>query len=558
MLIVLISGSSKVSSFQLASSVLITNAVLSACLQKISNMKELPIGLQDFRYIRSNNCIYIDKTEHIYKLLAAKKIFLFLSRPRRFGKSLLLSMIKALMEGRRELFEGLYIEDKFNWEPHPVILLDMGLPKNSSVEVFERSLEDELRRLAQRFNIMLKEGTASVNNLLADFVSTLQEKTGKSVVLLIDEYDKPLLDNIDNLELASGLRKILSSFYGVIKTMSSDLFFVMLTGISKISQASIFSGLNNLYDLTMDPEHSTICGYTKLNLEDYFKEYTNLLATTEGIEYDQMLKKIHQWYDGYSWDSKTFVYNPFSILLLYYKKEFAAHWFATATPTFLLKRLKQLGNFSAVFQDDIIQCRGFLDQESLENLQLIPLLFQTGYLTVRTIDLDGKYHLCIPNYEVRVALTESLIRYLIETPITDTRVIAESMRASFARRDIVSAMDHLCTLFASISYDTHIPREGYYHAIFQIVMNLIGIDSLAEVHTDKGRIDSVLKFPDRTYVIEFKYASTKASLNKKLSEGMEQIKENAYYERYRIPHKELHLIAVAFTRGKFIYEFEDC
>jgi hypothetical protein len=520
-------------------------------------MKKLPIGIQDFEKLIRNDCVYADKTAYIHHLLKSGGETFFLSRPRRFGKSLLLSTIKALMEGRKELFEGLYIYDKINWEAHSVVLLDMGSRANTSVEEFKNSLVVEIHRLANEKGVSLPEFILHPNDLLTNLVSSLRQQTGKQVVLLIDEYDKPILDAIEDSQRAGQIREFLRNFYTVIKSISPYLRLTVLTGVSKISQLSIFSGLNNLYDITMDREYAGICGYTQAELESCFDGYIDQLAEQGQTTGEEILEKIRKWYDGYSWGGKTFVYNPFSALIMFQRGQFAAHWFATGTPTFLLKLMQERNDLSPVLEEEMIQYVGFTDQQSLEKLALVPLLFQTGYLTVKSIDNDEVYHLVIPNLEVRAALTQSLLAYATGESGSEVRLFARHIYDHFAQGNVEGAIERLRTLFAGITYTAHVPYEAHYHALFQLTMKLIGIHHQAEVLTDKGRIDSVLKFPDRTYVIELKYARDEQGLNQALDDALRQINEKGYYEPYREPGKPLHLLAIAFTKGKMVYRSEE-
>ncbi|MGV8095563.1 MAG: AAA family ATPase [Mangrovibacterium sp.] len=518
-------------------------------------MKKLPIGIQDYEKLIRNDCVYADKTAYIHHLLKSGGETFFLSRPRRFGKSLLLSTIKALMEGRKELFEGLYIYDKINWESYPVILLDMGSLVSSSADGLELSLAEELKLQARIQELSLT--TTHPVSMFKELIITLYEKTGKQAVLLVDEYEKPIIDAIDDPQQAGQIREFLRNFYTVIKTISPYLRLTVLTGVSKISQVSIFSGLNNLYDITMDREYAGICGYTQAELEDCFYGYIDQLAKQGQTNREEILGKIRKWYDGYSWDGKTFVYNPFSVLIMFQRGQFAAHWFATGTPTFLLKLMQERNDLSPVLEEEMIQYVGFTDQQSLEKLALVPLLFQTGYLTVKSIDNDEVYHLVIPNLEVRAALTQSLLAYATGESGSEVRLFARYIYDHFAQGNVEGAIERLRTLFASITYTAHVPYEVHYHALFQLTMKLIGIHHQAEVLTDRGRIDSVLQFPDRTYVIELKYAHDEQGLNQALDDALRQIKEKGYYEPYRQPGKPLHLVAIAFTKGKMVYRSEE-
>ncbi|MGV8138267.1 MAG: AAA family ATPase [Mangrovibacterium sp.] len=518
-------------------------------------MKKLPIGIQDFETLIGNDCVYIDKTTYIHKLLTAGGNTFFLSRPRRFGKSLLLSTIKAIMEGRRELFEGTYIYDKINWDPYPVISLDMGKLDSSSPETVKKSLLSELQLQAEEFHVHFPDKTLPTS-ALSRMVYTLRKQTGKQVVLLVDEYDKPILDAMDDLPRADQIRDILRNFYTVIKSISGDLQLAVLTGVSKISQVSIFSGLNNLNDISLDEKYAGICGYTQQELEQAFVHYIDELAQKYKSSHREVLERMRYWYDGYSWDGRTFLYNPFSVLLSFDKRMFHSWWFATGTPTFLLRLIRKRVDFSVVLDDQIIQYPGFTDKQVLEKLDLVPLLFQTGYLTIKGIDDRERYLLEIPNTEVKKGLTESLLAYMADIENSRVPLLADQLYDHFREGDVEAAIDDLRMLFSGITYDTHIPTEKYYHAIFQMIMRLVGIDHQAEVHTDKERADSILRFPDKTYVIELKYAQNENELEQALTTAMSQIKDKGYHEQYRLPGKQLHLLALAFTKGEIAFKSE--
>ncbi len=307
-------------------------------------MKNLGVGQSDFENLMQDHCVYVDKTAYISKLLKPGVRYYFLSRPRRFGKSLLLSTIKAIFEGKKELFKGLHIYDKTDWEKHPVILLDMGGVASGSLEIFINSLSFDLRAIARHHNITLT--TAYPIDMFKELIQGLNYATGKQVVLLIDEYEKPILDSIKDVKLANDIRDFLGKFYGIIKGSSDLLRFVFLTGIAKISQASIFSGLNNLSDITLDEDFAGICGYTQSELESYFDEHITLLANRYQKDKPDIYQDIKKWYNGYSWDGETFLYNPFSVLKLMQQKEFDSYWFSTGPPSFLLQLLRDQNDYS--------------------------------------------------------------------------------------------------------------------------------------------------------------------------------------------------------------------
>jgi len=517
-------------------------------------MRKLPVGVQSFVELIDNQCVYVDKTIYIFKLLQSGASSFFLSRPRRFGKSLLLSTMKAIFEGRKELFEGMYIYDKNNWqEKQPVVHLDMSGLDTRSAERFETSIAFRLHSLAEGVGIAL---TASLpGDLLYELIEKLYAKSGNRVVVLIDEYDKPIQDVLHRSQLAEEIREILRNFYTILKLKAEQLHFVFLTGVSKISQVSIFSGLNNLKDLTLDEEFAGICGYTQNELEDDFSEHIQQLATKESLGNEQILDKIKFWYNGYSWDGETFVYNPYSTLLLLDTHKFLSHWFRTGTPTFLLELMEQRRDFSPVLEKYINVDQEFSDSQTLERMDTVPLFFQTGYLTIKK-RVGEKYQLEIPNQEVRLSLSNFLLSRLTDKAEYEVKNLVEGIRRGLEQENIEAAISDLRLLFAHITYDSHLPYEAHYHALLQLTLLLIGIPGRSEVHTDKGRIDTIIQLPGHTYIVELKYAQTPELLEAALAEGMEQIKRKRYFERETRKGRKIWLLALAVAQGQMIYHAE--
>lgn len=522
-------------------------------------LKKLPIGLDNFRDFEALGSIYIDKTQYIYQLMNTGGKTIFLSRPRRFGKSLLLSTIQAVFEGKKELFKGLYIEDKIDWEPQPVLMLDMTKSAVSAA-VFRKSLANSLRNIAALKKTLIDYDAEDPASMLEQLILTLFMKTGKQVVVLIDEYDKPILDTMENLQLANEIRKALQGFYAVLKASSDYIRFVMLTGVSKISQTSLFSGFNQYNDITLNPEYAGICGYTQPDLEWHFDGYVDMLAPSLQLSKADLYQKIKHWYNGYSWDGKTFVYNPFSVLRLFSEKDFSAYWYITGTPSFLIRLLDKFDDFSPVLADENRVEKGFEDTQSLENMQLLPLFFQTGYLTIKESligDPHYKYVLKVPNEEVRKALLETLVIYFVKVPRnSDLHELGRKLSDAFGKGDTALAVEYLKVLYSHASYHDGIYNEGYYHNLFEIFCKFAGIDLLIESRTDIGRVDSVLRYPDRTYVIEMKYAAAENSLPKAAAEAMDQIKRKNYQQPYLHQGKNVHLLGLAFTKGGIAYEEE--
>lgn len=451
---------------------------------------KLPIGIQDFSELRTGNFVYIDKTELIYPLLTGAKTY-FLSRPRRFGKSLLISTLRYLFEGRKDLFEGLWIENKWDWnEKHPVIRLSFDAISHKELGL-RLALLKEVNRIASDFGIelMATEPAESFREL----IRSITEKQGK-VVILIDEYDRPIIDflGLDELPKAEANRAILKSFFSILKSEDVNIRFLFLTGISKFSKVSIFSDLNHLYDLSTDPNSATICGYTQTEVEHYFAP---ILAEMP----PDTLDKMREWYNGYSWNGRDFVYNPFSVLSFFKAKEYHNFWFLTGTPTFLVKRLNK--NFEYAL--DNIEVESLLIESfELENLHPLALLFQTGYLTIKSRTEFGTLILDYPNREVKEALT----RALLADYTCEGRIIPRigQLTRSLNNNDIPKTVELLHGLFKSIPSQIFIAnREAYFHSVIYLTFILLGVYIQAEVNSSDGRLDAVVHTPERIFIFEF-------------------------------------------------------
>ncbi|MDR1722159.1 MAG: AAA family ATPase [Methanobrevibacter sp.] len=381
-------------------------------------MQKLPLGRQDFKVIREKNYLYIDKTKYIYEMIETGDLY-FLSRPRRFGKSLLLSTIEEVFKGNKKLFKGLYIYDKWNWDKNnPVIKIDFVEGNFETKKSLEDTLKDSLDDISEDYSIELKRRT--IPTRFGELIKKINEKTGKKVVILIDEYDKAILDNIKNKKLAEDIRDVLSNFYGVMKTNDEYIEFIFITGVSKFSKTSIFSGLNNITDLTEENEYGMICGYSQKELETQFQEQIGELSNKYNLNKEKTIDSIKKWYDGYSWNGKDFVYNPYSILSLFRKKEFKNYWFQTGTPTFLMDLIKNEDmDIYSILNEEIKIFDSFPTFE-IENIDLTTVLLQTGYLTIKDKKSDfeelTEYTLSIPNKEVHDSLyTHILAKYTYKT-----------------------------------------------------------------------------------------------------------------------------------------------
>lgn len=506
-------------------------------------MKKLPIGIQTFRDLREEGYVYVDKTAHIAKLINEGKYY-FISRPRRFGKSLLLSTLKEIFLGNRELFKGLYIYDKVTWDEHPVVYIDYSvITYSESTAVFKESILEYIKDFGRQHKIEIRKATAQ--GAIEELIRKLSAIN--KVVILIDEYDKPIIDYVKNPEKAKENREVLREIYSAIKGVDPYLRFVFITGVSKFSKVSIFSGLNNLLDITLDEKYSTLLGIEQEELVKYFGEEIKEIAEREGTEPDDIIDRIREWYNGYSWNGIDRVYNPTSILTLFSQKRFSNYWFATGTPTFLIDLIMEYKYAIEEIEEKDVGEYVF-ESYDIENMELNSLMFQTGYLTVKRIyrEYDETiYTLSYPNREVKDALINHVIaKYLAEPVSTVKPKYLELMRA-LDKGDIGGFMDMLRSIFASIPYTLHLEKEAYYHSLFYMMLSLMGCRIDVEILTDKGRIDGVLIFNDKIYIIEFKLG--------KAEEALKQIKERRYYERYLREGKEIILLGVGGFLEKDIH-----
>ncbi|GHU71550.1 ATPase AAA [Bacteroidia bacterium] len=521
-------------------------------------MQKLPIGIQSFADLRSKDYLYIDKTQNIHHLITAGKTF-FLSRPRRFGKSLLVSTMEAIFQGQQELFKGLWIEDNWDWtEQHPVIRIDFGGMAFDTPEALVRSLMSSLKNIAQEYQIVLEAGDLAFR--FRELIQKLHQTTRLQVVVLIDEYDKPIIDHITNLELADQNRTILHAFYQILKAADEHLQFLFLTGVSKFSKVSIFSGLNHLNDITLDEKYAAICGYTQSELEFYFDPYIEVLAQKEEYSKQIAIEKIKYWYDGYSWDGKTFVYNSFSTLLFFSKQVFTDHWFATGTPTFLVNLIKERNDVKALLKSIQLEADNF---DSFDIQAIVPevLMFQTGYLTVKKKEKNPfsdtmLYTLGVPNEEVNRALTAHLLASYAGISSVDVGQGRTQMMQQLLDGNSQAFERSLQALFAHIPYELHIPKEAYYHSLLLLWLNLLGFKVDAEVNTDKGRIDAVWTWAERVVIAEVKYAET-GDTGQLLEVALLQIHEKKYAERYAGNSKRIALLGVAFVGKEVACRMEE-
>jgi hypothetical protein len=505
-------------------------------------MKNLPIGIQSFEKLRESNNLYVDKTKEIHEIITDGSVY-FLSRPRRFGKSLLISTMEAIFKGKKELFEGLYIYDKWDWsQQFPVIRIDWTLIDHSTPEKMENSLTSYLKEIAQYQQIAL--ASQSAPDCFRELIRALHNQTGQKVVVLIDEYDKPVTSHLFD-SLLDVIRTAVHDFYQVMKGSDEHLHFIFLTGVSKFSGLSVFSALNNLDDITMDEQYASICGYTQEELENCFTEYIDDIALHIGKSREDLLALIKKWYNGYSWDGKTAVYNPFSTLLFFRKRCFGNYWFRTGTPTFLIDIIQRRNSTNAVLEPIVVNDDVF-DGYNPPDIGEIPLLFQTGYLTVKQMELiDGIpfYTLGIPNSEVNKAFLAHLLRAYGKYPVEQVDQLRRIMERQINNCDETGFAESLETMIATVPYELHRTDEAYYHTMMLLWMRLLGFRIQGERPNNRGRADAVWEQPGLTVVAEIKY-HTEKKLDVLLDEAMQQIHDRHYYNAYT---GRVILLGIAFS-----------
>jgi hypothetical protein len=497
-------------------------------------MQELPIGIQTFSDIIQHDYLYVDKTEKIFDLVKNPKGVYFLSRPRRFGKSLLISTLNEIFEGEKELFKDLWIyKTDYVWEKHPVLRIDFSKKKAENKDDLKGFILYQLKNIADNYGISLERDQYD-----EAFDELLTKLSGiNKVAVLIDEYDKPIIDNIDNIDLAVELREILKGFYTIIKACDEHIRFVLLTGVSKFSKAGVFSGLNNLKDISMDTKYSSLLGITGQEMETCFKEHIDRFAEIEGVSNAELIEKITYWYNGFCFSGTCEkVFNPFSMLLLFDNARFSNYWFESATPSFLVKLIKEK-SFDIKKMQDLEVREENLSTYEIEDLALVPLLFQTGYLTIKGYDDEFMtYRLGYPNFEVENSFQYALLR---SYSYTETNGYLVSLIRALRNDDFETFFDTLSVFFADIPYDLHIEKEKYYQTVFYLIFSLIGLKVEAEVKTNKGRIDAVIIDKD-VYLFEFKFNGDKDN-------ALRQINDKRYFEKYQGTGKEIYLFGVEFA-----------
>ena len=465
---------------------------------------KFPIGIQQFEKVRTEGCVYVDKTAYIYDLLQTGYYY-FLSRPRRFGKSLLISTLKAYFEGRRELFQGLAIEQlEKDWAVYPVLHLDLNMEKYSSVESLNDILEYNLAYWEKLYGAEPSERSYSLR--FAGIIRRAYEKTGKRVAVLVDEYDKPILQAIGNVALQEEFRNMLKAFYGVLKSMDGCIKFAMLTGVTRFGKVSVFSDLNNLQDISMSPCYNEICGITDSELHEYFDSEIEALAQNNAQTKDEAYEELRRRYDGYHFRANGCgMYNPFSVLNTLEKRMYGNYWFATGTPTYLVELLKksefQLGDLGSLEVSE--EALGSIHDADVNP---VPVLFQSGYLTIKGYDSEfGLYKLDYPNEEVRQGFVKFLMPYYVYCKSSEQKTVVRDFVLSLRRGDVDCFMQLMQSLLAGTPYELVRELENHYQNVMYIVTKLMGFYVQAEFRTSSGRIDLLIGTDSYIYIIELKF-----------------------------------------------------
>ena len=508
-------------------------------------MKNLPLGEQTLKDIIEKNKLYVDKTEEIYNLLEHESKYFFLSRPRRFGKSLLVSTLEQIFLGNKELFKGLWIYDKIEFKKYSVIKIDFNNVDMSTPEKLSYHLEYQLEKIAKNNNIFFDK-EKDFKSKFEELITELSKK--EKVVILIDEYDKAIIDHIDNIPIAVENRKILKTFYGTLKGMDSYLNFVFITGISKFSKVSVFSELNNLNDITMDEKYSKIVGIEEKDVHSYFADRITLLAEKLKITEEELKLTIKQMYNGYSWDGVNFLYNPFSLILLFTKEQIKSYWFETGTPSFVPKLIKEFDLDIKELENCVLRESDFSTYE-IDEMNPYAILFQAGYLTIKEIKelsiMRRKYVLSYPNMEVKEALLHAFLSE-ITYPSKKSGISIYDMIEALEEKNLDRFFHILIALFDTIPNQIHPEKrtpfrdkEFYYHSIFHVIFSLIGMEIKSEIATSKGFIDSVIELDNIIYIFEFK-------MQKDPQIALDQIENKKYYNSYKASGKETILVGVSF------------
>ena len=503
-----------------------------------ANYRRYPIGIQNFEQLRNNNCVYVDKTELIYQLTHTDSVY-FLSRPRRFGKSLLVSTLEAYFQGKKHLFEGLAMERlETEWTEYPVLHMDFSKSKYTNVESLQAALDVQISRWEEIYGSSEKERTFS--NRFEGVIQRAYQQMGKQVVVLIDEYDAPLLDTNSEAALQKELRNIVRDFFSPLKGAGQYLRFLLLTGISKFSQLSIFSELNNLQNISMRDEYSALCGITEKELLTCLQPDIQRMAEANGETYEEACAHLKKQYDGYHFSKKCEdIYNPFSLFNAFNAKDYKHYWFSSGTPTFLLELL-QKAQFDVRMMDGMVAMDDQFDAPTDVITDPVPVLYQSGYLTIKGYNpMFRSYTLAYPNSEVRYGFTEALLPRYIHRYARENSFYIMTFIEDLMKGDIESCLERTRSFFASIPYDLENKTEKHYQTIFYLLFRLMGQYVDAEVKSAIGRADVVVRLADAVYMFEFKYDGSP-------EEALAQIDSKQYAIPFHADGRKVFKIGVNF------------
>ena len=506
------------------------------------NQTIYPIGIQNFEKIRKDGYLYIDKTALIYQLVKTGSYY-FLSRPRRFGKSLLLSTLEAYFQGKKELFEGLAMEKlEKEWTKYPILHFDLNISHYDAPDRLYKILNDTLSRYEEEYGTRPTEETLPLR--FAGIIDRAYRKTGQRAVILIDEYDKPLLQNLHDEEMQNRFRNMLKPFYGVLKTMDRAIRFALLTGVTKFGKVSVFSDLNNLDDISMREPYAAICGITETELRTHFDEDIHTLASALERTYEEARSLLRKRYDGYHFVAGgPGIYNPFSLLNTFRSLEFGSYWFETGTPTYLVKLLKDNNFCLPDLTSEGVTAETLTDVESFKD-NPIAVIYQSGYLTIKEYDEEFNiYRLGFPNKEVAEGFIKYLVPYYMPIKDSESVYFVSNFIADVRKGNPEQFMTRLATMFSDTDYKIVGDAELYFQNAFFIVMRMMGFYTKVERPTSESRMDMVIETKDYVYIVEFKLDGTP-------EEALQQIEDKGYAKPFAMDHRKLYRIGVNFSLEK--------
>jgi len=512
---------------------------------KTPNLQRLPLGRSSFSAIRKDNCLYVDKTEYAYSLITQGYRY-FLSRPRRFGKSLFVSTLKEILEGNKQLFNGLWIEKSdYQWHQYGVIVLDFSAIKAANPDSLSHGICALLQNIANNYELNLTLDKGDAEHALLTLVEVLYKNFGR-VVVLVDEYDSPILKHLNKSELAGEMRDTIRSFFAAIKSHDEQISFVFITGVSSFAKAGLFSGLNNLQIMTLDEKWATICGYTDQEIDHYFAPHIQAWADKENISYGDLRSQIKDWYNGYRFGAvATPVYNPFSFMSAINMQEYENFWFATGTPTFLIKELEKVHRSSEMRLlelESIEITKAILGSFDVGKIPLSALMFQTGYLTITSFNKEEQaYRLGYPNYEVRTAAQKYLLAIYTNSDIEAIDQFSLKLIVALKQKNIFEVVELIKSQFARVAYSSLMNEERFYHGMMQMLFGVVGLKVCSEIMTSQGRIDMLVELPAVNYILELKF-------NQSAQKALAQIEERKYYDALRYQNKPIVLLGLNFKR----------